>query len=788
MSKDQKNLKLELYHDSLAKRIYDKASRQEKMRLQLERLVKDRFSLFNSQFNVFLSKEELALVSNYVDLSTLDKEVADYVHISKEASEKQEKAELEKLKAQNELLEKTRKTQRWFNRLLLVFLMATFGFIVFFGWYYIQAKGLYVANLFNISELKIRDNNHRVAIDSLTEIINLPGIYNWTRQARNAKYRAFEARYRAYTLWEAVDTVSLNFGADDVIYNKDFRKYLYFQENKLQHLNTLINWSDPSLLPYYYIEKGRLEKELFVKMGNGKKVYDFTKTFKMDEDPDFPLNKSADLYRLTDYFQAAVKDFLEALGNAAIPTAIEDEELYDDSAYDEQGFLIIDTLLTSITRDKCLDELSQLYLLKGDTVEFERLVRTIINKNPDKVKIYDLDWFARYLQSVNKYGEATQQISNLIDLVPVERKSEYYSYLADIYYKMGDKDRAILALENAKRIALSHQGEVGYYDQKIQSVNEDSDMELARLGVVGGVEVSPEYPGEDGKPKVDITFGNYRIQVTKYPNGLSELGDMGIDNFLESHISFLLDTLRLDTSAIDVVRSIVSGEGSSNSVLTYTEGFLSYGVFFWSLGVKSGKGELPALLKRFKRRFPELFENYFGVYGLDISDDTNDTYGYLVLNGKTINSDLLKEQFRSAEWLARFWLAGKDPKMFAVQVEHAISRLRFFYWVANKVQKKSISELINSEYGVALLLDQHINRPGYLVPCLEKAIRETGLRDPDNWTEREENQVLATYVKIRESYGKSPMVDAGRRAAIIKRYAESGVLSTSRNSFKFVPR
>jgi hypothetical protein len=41
-----------------------------------------------------------------------------------------------------------------------------------------------------------------------------------------------------------------------------------------------------------------------------------------------------------------------------------------------------------------------------------------------------------------------------------------------------------------------------------------------------------------------------------------------------------------------------------------------------------------------------------------------------------------------------------------------------------------ISELITSEYGISLILDNHVNRPGYLKPCLEKAMQQAKLPDP----------------------------------------------------------
>ena len=92
---------------------------------------------------------------------------------------------------------------------------------------------------------------------------------------------------------------------------------------------------------------------------------------------------------------------------------------------------------------------------------------------------------------------------------------------------------------------------------------------------------------------------------------------------------------------------------------------------------------------------------------------------------------------------------------------------------------------MTSEYGVGLLLDNHVNRPAYVKPCVEKAMNQTNLKKPQNWGTAEERKLINTYLKIRETYGKYPMTDADKRADVTKKYLDKGIISDKRGSFKY---
>jgi hypothetical protein len=121
-----------------------------------------------------------------------------------------------------------------------------------------------------------------------------------------------------------------------------------------------------------------------------------------------------------------------------------------------------------------------------------------------------------------------------------------------------------------------------------------------------------------------------------------------------------------------------------------------------------------------------------------------------------------------------------------MEIKHALGRLDQFYSTEDyKVDNKHrVSELVTSEYGVGLILDNHVNRPAYVKACLAKALAQTGLHNPSGWGTEEERTLIDAYLKIRVTYGQSPITDAEKRARVTKKYLTDGTISDRRGSFK----
>lgn len=280
-----------------------------------------------------------------------------------------------------------------------------------------------------------------------------------------------------------------------------------------------------------------------------------------------------------------------------------------------------------------------------------------------------------------------------------------------------------------------------------------------------------------------VSDGALSWTFRKYQKGLFTFGKNRPDDFIKTHSS-ALKNLGLTESAINVMISVSENEGNLDAVNTWDSAFLSFGMFQWTLGNATNAGELASLLYKVRAKTPTIFSKYFADYGLDVFQ-ADDMYGFLSLDGQKLISASRKEQLRSTTWAFRFWKAGQDDIVMAIEVEHAFSRINNFYKSNNyKVNNYFVSDLVTSEYGVALLLDNHVNRPGYLAETLKQALKNTGLTDPTSWNTENEKLFLENYLEVRKTFGRSPMTDADKRAYVTKKYVTKGVISEERNSFK----
>jgi len=290
---------------------------------------------------------------------------------------------------------------------------------------------------------------------------------------------------------------------------------------------------------------------------------------------------------------------------------------------------------------------------------------------------------------------------------------------------------------------------------------------------------------EKKRTRLYVADEDQEIRFTRFKKGVYFFGEKTPADFIAKHRQSLSEFPGLNDSAVNVMIAVAENEGNMDAVNTWDNSFMTFGMFQWTIGAGDGPGELPALLKKIKEIRPDLFETYYGQYGLDIID-TNETSGYFTLNGKKLTTAADKEVLRGNQWSFFFSAAGHDTDIRSIQVAHAVSRIASFYDSDSyKVKGHKLSELITSQYGVGLLLDNHVNRPGYVKKCLERAMDETGLSDPENWTTDDEGKLIEAYLKIRETYGKSPMTDAKKRAEVTAKHLEAGTISHERGSFVY---
>jgi hypothetical protein len=230
-----------------------------------------------------------------------------------------------------------------------------------------------------------------------------------------------------------------------------------------------------------------------------------------------------------------------------------------------------------------------------------------------------------------------------------------------------------------------------------------------------------------------------------------------------------LDRLKLTASERKIIAAVASNEGSLDAVNTWDQCYLSFGIFQWTLGIADAPGELAALLFKLKQRYPEEFTHYFGQFGLDI-DSANANSGWLSLFQQRLTTAAEKNQLRQPTWAYRFAIARLDQFYFAKQAA---------------LDGFPLSKLITSEYGVALLLDHHVNRPSYVAKAVAESLWQTQLT-PEQLTRAKpeaEINLINQYVRLRPTIGDKPMTHAVQRGDRIRALVTSGYLSADRGSF-----
>lgn len=265
--------------------------------------------------------------------------------------------------------------------------------------------------------------------------------------------------------------------------------------------------------------------------------------------------------------------------------------------------------------------------------------------------------------------------------------------------------------------------------------------------------------------------------------GLCRIGLHDPENFIANH-HIKLREVNLNDSEMNVIFAISENEGNLDAVNTWDNQFMSFGMFQWTAGGAGKPGELPALMKIIKDSHPDNFQHYWGQFGLDVIDVGNKS-GWLSYRGKKLVSAADKSMLREHIWAYRFARAGADIEVQAAQIRHAVNRIKqIFYVSSSKLNGYSLADLVTSEYGVALLLDNHVNRPGYVYGCMAAALDRSNLsaEELSRGGDEEEQLVIKNYLDVRETYGKHPMTDARQRASVTRGYVVDGIISASRGS------
>jgi len=271
----------------------------------------------------------------------------------------------------------------------------------------------------------------------------------------------------------------------------------------------------------------------------------------------------------------------------------------------------------------------------------------------------------------------------------------------------------------------------------------------------------------------------------RHRKGLLRMGMQEPETFIANHREKFQE-VNLTDSEINVILAVSDNFSNMDAVNTWDNQHISFGMFQWSAGLPGKPGELPALLMLIKERYPDDFQHYWAQFGLDVTAEGHRA-SWFSYRGKKLVSAADKSLLREHIWACRFARAGTDIEVQTAQIQHAANRIGQFYYVKSaRLDGYALADLITSEYGVALLLDYHVNRPGYVRSCVAETLQMSSLTAADlsEGDDEQERLVLKNYLEIRETFGKWPMPDARQRAAVTRGYVVDGIISAVRGSFR----
>jgi Bacterial SH3 domain len=274
----------------------------------------------------------------------------------------------------------------------------------------------------------------------------------------------------------------------------------------------------------------------------------------------------------------------------------------------------------------------------------------------------------------------------------------------------------------------------------------------------------------------------------RFQQGIFNNGNTSISDFVRANPAAFPT---LSPSRLRVMSAVSVNEGKLEAINTFDNAFLTFGCFQWTVGTANGAGELPAMVNRLKQADPSTFSQLLGQFGLDVASVSSPSgqtpTGFFSLNGDVVNTAAEKQsKLRTLEMAFRFFRAGQNDTMRQVQIEHAASRIDLFYRdPSHRIRNRFIADFVSSEFGVALLLDEHVNRPGHvpgtLAGAVDQFIASTGKSDPTTWTTQDEAALLNIYIQRRNN---TNMTDSNNRANRIRQAVTNGLASAERGSFQ----
>jgi hypothetical protein len=272
-----------------------------------------------------------------------------------------------------------------------------------------------------------------------------------------------------------------------------------------------------------------------------------------------------------------------------------------------------------------------------------------------------------------------------------------------------------------------------------------------------------------------------------------------------------------------ICKAVIANEGNGyDAVNTYDTAHLSIGLYQWSWE------ELYNFLRESQRLsgdnvYKINFKEMFIDYGLDINDESVTENKRFIIDGTAYGiTGGAPSQLKKLRFVFCFIKAAENENFRKIQYKIAVDRVDTARNV-KVIGERKVQSYITSRLGVALVLDQHVNRPGLVDETVRNAVNavvehllkqkkdniklsklqertsfnncfnsdgsikeakkgelKTIIEDPNNWGDEEEELIIKEYIVARNN---SRMTAPEKRAADIRGLKESLDLSDKRNSY-----
>jgi LysM repeat protein len=222
----------------------------------------------------------------------------------------------------------------------------------------------------------------------------------------------------------------------------------------------------------------------------------------------------------------------------------------------------------------------------------------------------------------------------------------------------------------------------------------------------------------------------------------------------------------LSSSQAQMLKEVSKHEGCFDAINTYDKAIFSFG-FIQFAGNVSGS-RLPILLNRIKTEEPNLFNELFKKFGIDINGNI-----ISVIDSKNITrTDVAAyEALQADRQLAGIWArAGYHTRVAEIQIEAAnefyvqpaLTKIKIDLALGGTISRGiPITDIIRSQAGQAALIDITVNQwivsaGTYFKYAIENVSKRNGLNSLQAIQNIDERQVLQEIVQLATQYAASP--------------------------------